>query len=168
MSSSNLGDGIKKNPKRFWGYVKTLKSSRNTPREMMYNNESLSDCFSIATAFNQFFKSVFKPLNYIKNIFSSLSIIYEVPAFSIPLIEADEMKKRILQLNPHTSSGYDKLSVTFLINCADNLSIPLSMLFNMCVTMGEYPDLLKKCNITPMVTEEFQSSQLLVNYFNVL
>ena len=53
-------------------------------------------------------------------------------------------------LNPNTSSGYEKLSVTFLINCADDLCVPLSILFNMCIEKGQYPDILKKCNITPI------------------
>ena len=66
------------------------------------------------------------------------------------MIDADKMKKHLLLLNPNTCSGYDKLSVTFLIKCADDLCIPLSMLYNMCIEKGEYPDILKKCNITPI------------------
>ena len=121
---------------------------------MIYNNEILTDSVAIATAFNAFFKSVFKPLTFLSSLsnylLSFISDIYDVPIFHIPFIDSDQMKNQILMLNPNTSSGYEKLSVTFLINCADDLCVPLSILFNMCIEKGQYPDILKKCNITPI------------------
>ena len=76
---------------------------------MIYNNEILTDSVAIATAFNAFFKSVFKPLTFLSSLsnylLSFISDIYDVPIFHIPFIDSDQMKNQILMLNPNTSSS---------------------------------------------------------------
>ena len=73
-----------------------------------------------------------------------------VPIFKIPLQTPNAIKKKILEMNPYTCSGYDKLSITILIKCVDILCIPLSLLFNMCVLQGTFPNILKRSNVTPI------------------
>ena len=60
------------------------------------------------------------------------------------------MKETLINLSSTTSSGYDGIPATFLIKCADQLSYPLTTIFNLCIERGEFPDLLKYNNIVPI------------------
>ena len=151
----NIGNSMKNNPKRFWGYVKSVKASGNLPNVMKYNDLTFSTSQDIANAFNIFFKKVFKPKCFMSAFIRLKNYIFiNVPIFKIPLQTPNGIKKKILEMNPHTCSGHDKLSITVLIKCADILCIPLSMLFNMCVLQGVYPNILKRSNVTPIFKQK--------------
>ena len=151
----DVGTAIKNNPKRFWTYVKSIRASSRLPIEMCLNNVMFSTTIDIVKGFNLFFKSVFKPKSFMRPLSSLLNLIYtDVPIFNIPTISTEEMRKRIIKLNCKTSSGFGNFSPTFLIECADYLCVPLSILFNMCVTTGVFPDTLKRSNITPIFKQK--------------
>ena len=158
---ADIGSAIKSNPKRYWSYVKSLKATSRFPSEMFLNNVVFSTTADIVNGFNLFFKSVFKPKSYMRplNLLTHL-INTDVPIFKIPLISSEEMKQKLLNLNTNTSSGFGNLSPTFLVNCAEYLCIPLSMLFNMCVSNGVYPDSLKYSNITPIYKQKGDKSDI--------
>lgn len=143
---TDLGSQIKTNPKRFWSYVKDLKVTKSLPNEMFLGTCHYDSYETIVNGFNTFFKSVFKsdPLS------TPFCELRDVPLFKIEPITCDEMKETLENLSHSTSSGYDGIPATFLIKCADQLSFPLTSIFNMCIERGEYPDLLKFNNIVPI------------------
>ena len=61
VNINKIGDGMKTNPKRFWSFVNQKKSSSSLPKVMKYNNVLYKTSKAIATAFNNYFKSVFHP-----------------------------------------------------------------------------------------------------------
>ena len=152
----DVSSQIKSNPKRFWSYVKSLRSSNSIPNVMYYRKATLNNHKEIASGFNSFFKSVFKQ--------DATDIPFcgyrHVPMFHIEKITVDEMKNKLLSLNPHTSSGYDNLPATIFIKCADQLAYPLCKIFNMSIERGEYPDILKKNNIIPIFKQEGAKSDI--------
>ena len=70
------------------------------------------------------------------------------------------MKSEIVALDRHTCSGYDSIPAVFLIECAEELSLPLSAIFNMSIAQGEYPSLLKFNNIVPIYKLEGDKSRV--------
>ena len=72
------------------------------------------------------------------------------PVFIMPQINHIDAKNILRSLQPSTSSGYDNISATFLIKCADIISKPLADLFNLSLLQGEYPDVLKRDNVIPV------------------
>ena len=70
------------------------------------------------------------------------------------------MKAEIVALDRKTSSGYDNVPIVFLHECAEELSTPLSRIFNMSVAQGEYPSLLKFNNVIPIYKLEGDKSRV--------
>lgn len=147
---TDIGKEMKKNSKRFWSYVKKLKTTSGMPQEMSYNKKCYSNYESIVTAFNDFFKSVFN-----RNIVEKPNCAWcNVPKFNINYVTTIEMQKMLESLNPYTSSGYDNLSAIFLIRCAKHLAYPLANIFNLSIARGEYPAILKYNNVMPIYKQK--------------
>ena len=60
------------------------------------------------------------------------------------------MKNAMKSLNSRSSSGYDNIPSVLFTECADVLCTPLTIIFNLCLSTGDYPDLLKFNNIVPI------------------
>ena len=136
-----VSEDIKNNPKRFWSYVKSQKCSNSLPQVFVYKDILYSSLRDIATAFCQYFESVFV---IPRDDLLPNCVFYDVPQFRLPKVSAEKMRAELLALDPHTSSGYDNVSALFLHRCADHLCFPLATIFNMSVSRGEYTSLLKK------------------------
>ena len=144
----NVSEDIKANPKRFWTYVKSLKSSSSLPKVMTLNSFEYTSVKEIVQAFCKYFESMFSVND--NNISFSCYPMCDTPLFQLPKVSPAQMKKEILALDRNTCCGYDKVSAVFLIECADSLCFPLSTIFNMSVEKCEYPSLLKMNNIVPI------------------
>ena len=142
----NIGEQIKSNTKRFWSYVKSLKNLSSLPQVMYYNGRELKSYVDIASGFNLFFKSVFQ-----KN---SETIppckARDTALFRIMPISANEMSNELKMILRYTSTGSDNLPAVFLINCAEKLAHPLCKIFNLSISSGVYPDILKRNNVIPI------------------
>ena len=143
----DVGENIKHNPKRFWSFVKSQKSSRILPKVMNYRGVDQSTLKDILYAFSKYFESVFLIDDGTNLPFCNM---IDVPQFKLPTITPTLMKNEILALDAHSSNGYDNVSAMFVIKCADQLSFPLSTIFNMSVKRGEFPSLLKRNNVIPI------------------
>ena len=142
----NIGEQMKSNSKRFWTYVKSLKNMSSLPQVMHYKETELKSYVDIAIGFNLFFKSVFQENS--DNI--PPCKFRDTALFRIRPISANEMLNELKNILLHTSTGSDNLSAVFLLNCAENLSYPLCKIFNMSISSGIYPDILKRNNIIPI------------------
>ncbi len=142
-----VSENIRQNPKRFWSYVKSLKGSDIIPSVMTYNNCEFTSLRDITAAFCRYFESVFLVNS---NIVLPECRMFDVPLFRLPHVSPEEMKTVILSLNKYTCSGYDNVPAVLLLECADVLCFPLSIIFNQSVQQGEYPALLKKNNVIPI------------------
>lgn len=52
-------EGIRLNPKYFWSYIKSIKSTNSIPNRMFHQGSLLTDGSEIAGAFNNYYHSVF-------------------------------------------------------------------------------------------------------------
>ena len=87
-----------------------------------------------------FFKSVFK-----SNAESIPPCDFRnVSQFKVHPVTSDEVLKELKDIKPSTSTGSDELPATFIINTAEIICHPLSVIFNLSVATGEYPDILKR------------------------
>ena len=78
---------MKSNPKRFWGYVKSLKAAGQVPKEMNYNSAVLTSVFDIVNTFNHYFKSVFKTKSFMSAVSTLNKFVFNhVPIFNLPLV----------------------------------------------------------------------------------
>ena len=71
--------------------------------------------------------------------------------------------ENIFQLLKQTNSiGYDRLSSYFITKTILDISVPLSMVFYISLTLGQFPDILKVTKIVPIYKSE--DKKLVGNY----
>ena len=133
---SSLGEQICSNPKLFHAYIKNRKIGRPTIGPLRLGDNSLTDDPStMAACFAVSFSSVFN--NEVHNnphphqICSSQ--IDEI------IITPDAVCQILLSLNPNSSLGDDGVHPRFLKLLADELSYPLSVIFNSSLQTGVVP-----------------------------
>ena len=70
------------------------------------------------------------------------------------------MKNILRSLEPSTSTGSDNIPAVFVIRCADYLSKPIAGLFNLSLSKGEYPNILKRDNVIPIYKRKGNKSEV--------
>ena len=74
----------------------------------------------------------------------------------------DEIKDIISGLNSKKAHGPDNISVNMLKLCADQLSVPLKIIFQNIINTGIFPDQWKVANVTPI--HKKNDKQVVENY----
>ena len=115
---------------------------------MKYKGIVYSSVDSIVTAFSLFFRSVFiqYDLNYTPPYCSSAS----TSIFRMPRITPHDVRNILRSLEPSTTTGSDQIPAIFYIRCADNICKPIADLYNLSISRGQYPSVLKKDNVLPI------------------
>ena len=146
------------NPKNTWDVLRTLlpnKSSFNNPTSTTFNNTTITDPKAIAEEFNNHFANIGEHLAnsvnkvnhdnfcaYLKN--ACPSSIYLQP--STP----QEICMLINSLKQNKASGHDDIFPYFLKITAPIIALPLSTVFNYCLTFGVFPGKLKLAKVIPV------------------
>ena len=134
---SNFDDDLSPNiiTKKFWSAVKSNSKCSRIPGKMYLNNTVRKCPNEVADLFNQHFYNQFSDassydidIDFTGDHFMHLS-------FSITTIY-----NSLKQLNPNKSQGPDNISGRVLKNCAQSISYPLSILFNISFRTGSLPD----------------------------
>ena len=144
---NNVENSIIRNPKKFWSHVKSLKSGRSIPAIMNLHGVIYNTTDSIVKGFRLFFKSVF--IQYDATYMPHCELKY-TPTFCMPPIDYNDVRNILRSLQPSTCSGYDNISATVLIKCADLIAKPIADLFNLSIARGEYPAVLKRDHVVPI------------------
>jgi len=145
----NVKARIKSDPKKFFDYVNSKRKSIGFPDQLKYNERvSTTDC-EAANLFADFFASVFSnepfdPSNFDVDVPSLASNI------SIPIIDEQTVRTYINSLKTSFVCGPDNIPSAVVKRCSDLLSAPLTMLFNLSLKSGEFPDLWKESFIIPL------------------
>ena len=105
---------MKHNSKRFWSFVKSKRSTSTIPNKVTYNDKVYSTVKTIATAFNEYFKSVFIFSQPLENC--HFIPFGNAPIFRIPPITPEEVRARLKSLNVNGASGADNISAFFFPN----------------------------------------------------
>ena len=65
-------------------------------------------------------------------------------------LSTEHIYENLINLNCNKGAGPDEIPPYFFKNCADNLALPLSVIFNKSLSSGIFPDSWKKSFITPI------------------
>lgn len=149
--------------KNMWNVVRDItKSKRNTSAsvtELNTGNLIITDNHSIACHTNQYFASVGS--NLAKKILletqkteDSLASTIETKeqsfSFNIKPTTVEEVLKIINSLNTTHAKGPDSLNTQILKKIKNQISAPLSYIYNLSFTSGIFPDHFKKSIIVPI------------------
>ena len=153
--------------KSIWNIVKDLSYKEKTNsdiRELVINNESITENGKIANELNKYFSSIGKNLAdklCAKLNLSEVELAKEVidsstdgsitqPLFKLTTTTEEEVYKIIKNMKTNSACGPDLISAKILKKYAEYLVTPLTHLFNCSLANGIFPSKLKAANVTPI------------------
>ena len=142
---SKLAMEIKMDPKKYWAYVKSKTKTRSKiPSLMKEDGSKASTAAEKAEVLNSFFGSVFTDENM--DTIPEDSVAFLGKYLNTFEIIPDAVLKKLEDLNPGKSPGPDGWHPVLLKFLAEELAVPLSMIFQKSSNEGVLPsDWLKAC-----------------------
>ena len=128
--------------KETWKRIKEfLPSSRsNGPATINTEGSSISDKLQIANTFNNFFSSIGSQIGEaFDNSLPNIDMFATDSPYSIPRLSPEFVKEQIKGMSSTKATGLDGISVKLLKCAGDYIIMPLTYLFNLCITKGKFP-----------------------------
>lgn len=148
-----IESSLHNNIKSFWTYISSLKSSDGYPAAMSFEGRKSSDAQEICNMFSEFFKSTFEPSS-IKdtNNIDQLELVQDSGLAHIHTIKLTEreVQSSLKSLDINKGAGHDGIPAFFIRSAASSLCVPLTIIFNKCLSEGVFPDRWKLAYIIPV------------------
>ena len=146
---SKLAKDVKNNPKAFYKYINSKKSSRDSIGPLKVNGKLVESDSEIADKLNSFFSSVFTRDEIDCDL--NLQCVKEgIVKLEDIEISPSAVKKKLDKLKPFSAPGPDGLSPYLLKELSNELSLPLSIVFQKSLSENSVPTDWKVANITPI------------------
>ena len=143
-----LTDDFKTNPKRYWSFLKCItKKSSISPVLYSSDRALVSDDLDRADSLNNAFAAKFTdPL---------VRSFPEAPAYPIETmsqlhVSESDVRAALAMISPNKACGTDDISARIIIECTDELVVPLTKICNLSVMSGVFPERWKRANIIPL------------------
>ena len=138
---------FKDNPKRYWSFVKSLKSCAAMSPVLEWRGRVVADVLERANVFNSCFSNKFSDPHR--------GALPEAPVLNAPGLASFEVPPgRVAQLlrdlNPHKACGPDGISARIMRECAEELAVPLEIICCLSVRSGVFPSSWKRANVIPV------------------
>lgn len=142
-----LTDDFKSNPKRFWTFLKSIKSGNSSLSVLRANGTDIVDDRAKANVLNRTFASKFSD--------ASPTILPDAPTYDLPslgAIECDSNTVRaILESIPiYKACGPDGISARIIRECCEELTVPMTKICQTSLKHGVFPKQWKQANIVPL------------------
>lgn len=139
--------------KRFWTYIKHLKSSNVGVAPLKENGHLISDPKRQAQILNSQFQSVFSEgRGYNQDEFNNKCAMppHNSPVLEDITITVQGVRKLLTNLDPNKASGPDNLSTRVLKELSDEVAPILTMIFRSSLESGMVPADWKTALVTPV------------------
>lgn len=143
-------NSLKSQPKKFWSFIKNLRSSHGLPNSMSLDHVTAENGQEIVDLFSHYFSSVYNNINIPIINMDTTKIIESNDSINKLHIELIEVFNELNILDYKNSIGPDGLSPLFLFNCRFILSPPIMYLFNTSLKNGIFPTAWKSTYINPI------------------
>ena len=138
---------FKENPKRFWSFIKSLKSSGHVSPVLEYDGRIVKDTVAKANCFNECFAKKFSA-PYTDALPDAP--VLPSPGLSRFYVPPGRVAQLLRELSPHKACGPDGLSARILSECAEEFAIPLDIICRLSVRSGIFPSTWKRANVIPV------------------
>ena len=155
----NQVNACKDNPKKTWDILCSLlpnKSISSATNSFSINGEIVSDPAAILEKFNSHFSNIGQSLatsitndSHINDFHSYLKSPCSSSIYLYPT-SPQEITKLIYNLDSNKASGYDDISPFILKTAVHIISLPLSIILNLCISNGVFPNNLKVAKVIPV------------------
>jgi len=145
--------------KTTWSIIKDLTGkTQPTVTRMEINCEAgtLTNINDIAKAFNSYFINITEDLNNnSSDVDKALQLLRKsypesTPVMKLIPVTETEVREIIKSLKNKNSSGYDEISNSMLKYCVNEISKPLTYIFNLSLRTGVFPDRFKHAVVRPI------------------
>lgn len=144
----------KKSSKQLWNTINSIecKKKKSTIKEIIINNDVLTDNLKIANAFNKHYAEVGKKLasSIQKPITIPPSRKYLPKSMFLSPVDEKEICQIINSLKSKKSPGIDKIKSETLKEIQKEIAKPMTYLINEMMKSGVYPSILKVAVIKPL------------------
>jgi len=150
---SDMASNAKSNSKSFWRLVSSRKKTDNIPKILQYGDSSSANPQIQAELFAKFFSTNFESSttnNTNCNDMKGSDVTFSLEEAFI----FDELMK----IDTSKGTGPDGIHPLLLKNCAAELCVPLSIIFNESLTLGVFPDQWKKYSVNPIFKKGSRSN----------
>ena len=146
---ATVADQAKSNPKSFWSYVKSKTGTRTGIPDLKMNDGKMATTDKEkADTLNEFFQSVFthEPLGDLPKppYFELDSELSDID------ITREDVVKQLKKLNTGKAAGMDGIPPLLLVETADALALPISMIFKKSLEEGCIPNDWRKAKVAPI------------------
>jgi hypothetical protein len=147
-----------KNPKKTWQTLNEImgKSSRSeTVSQIRANGGITSDNLVIANHFNQFFTNVGEEISNSvppveKRPEDYIDYGRQIPALNLTNTTPEHLLKIIKKFQPKNSVDIQGVSTRMIKAIGPEIVTPLSHIFNLSLSTGNFPSKLKQCRVIPI------------------
>ena len=143
----------------FWSAFKRLLNNKkitNIP-PLFENNAFITNFREKANIFNDYFAAQCRPL---ENGSVLPNLIYKTDNLLANVTFSNEaIAKIITKLNANKAHGVDNISIAMLKLCCNEVSEPLKIIFEQCISEGKFPSSWKKANVQPVHKKESRQSK---------
>jgi hypothetical protein len=163
------------NPKKTWDTLNEIlgKAKKSDSIEKIcINDVPYHDPVDIANGFNKFFVAVGQQISdnvapVSKNLEEYINYGRDVPDMLLQNTTPDHIKKIIKKLQPKLSYDANGVSTKMIKLIGEEISGPLSHIFNISLREGVFPQKLKLCRVCRIPIRHFfsQSRRLLTKFF---
>lgn len=136
------------NPTKLYRHLSSLSKSKSRTQFIVHNGSPVHNPRDKVNIFNQFFNSTFTASDYVLPATDSLpSPAKQLSNFSI---DAFDVYRALIELDPHKAAGCDEINPSLLKYCATSLTDPIAHLLSLSLSTGVIPQEWKVHKITPV------------------
>lgn len=145
----SIGQTLITEPKKFFDFVNLKRNSSGYPSSM-FMGDTISSCPSvICDLFADRFREVYNPSDIDTSTENNITTTAS-PILNSFSLTSEEIYNELVNLDMKKGPGPDLIPPSFLSNCAHQLSIPLSLIFNKSLSLGIFPSLWKSSYLIPI------------------
>lgn len=144
-----MRNNFKTDPRSFYNFVNVKRKSNSFPPVMKLNNCESYDDLEISNMFADFFSSTYTDDEQ-PDFNQHPRYGLENQSTLIPFMDESSVRNYLRKLKFSYKYGPDKVPSCVLIKCADALTFPLTMLFNLSIKFGFFPEIWKNSYIIPL------------------
>lgn len=150
----SVEESLESNIKGFWKFINSKKGHVSIPQTVSYGQASSSSGVGICELFSKYFGSVLVnddtslmdvPIDADADDLKSVNSLAQIN------ISRDDITSKIKQLDAMKGAGPDGIPASFVKTCGEELSIPLSIIFNKSLNTGSFPKAWKLAHIIPIL-----------------
>ena len=153
-SFNNLKNDTKKIWKKINEIVNIKSSSSSSPNLIKVNQQNITDPKIMANHFNEFFRNIGPTLaNQIAPTIANFNDYLHNPVtnvFHFTPTNPDEINSLVINLKPTNAEGLDYMPTKIIKISSNIISEHLSKIFNLSLSTGVFPDMLKEAKIFPI------------------